>query len=159
EFLKTESLPSRPTGWSLRSPGGAGSHTRPSATSTSMPDIGAYFVLSHGSVEIARPAPSQRSHARESNGRDGKEFVFLDSDSLSSRDLSVGASSGRCTSANAPIAASAAGTSGYTAKLLNTHGPLRQHAAHAAVAAAASSVTRRATSHSSADAALAMIAM
>src|SRR6188474_617971 len=73
-------------------------------------DIGAYFVLSHGSDAMARPAPIQRP-----------------SDECSTLV--------RVVITNAIITASAAAISGYTVKVLNMNGADSAIAAHANVAA------------------------
>ena len=80
-------------------------------TSSSAADIGAYFVLSHGSDAIARPAAIQRAKPR----------------------LDDASTAGVMT--NAIITASAAAISGYTVKVLNMNGADSAIAAHANVAA------------------------
>src|SRR5688572_1033567 len=79
-------------------------------TSSRAADIGAYFVLSHGSDAIARPAAIQRPMP---------ECSTLD----------------RSVMTNAIITASAAAISGYTVKVLNMNGADSATAAHANVAA------------------------
>ena len=100
---------------------------RSSATIVTAAAIGAYLVLSHGSVPIAMPRNS---------------IIPVDADS------------GR--QPIAAITASAAGTSGYTVNELKRKGAVSAVAAQANVAAPAEPVVSRAHRHNNVDASAAM---
>src|SRR5262245_7416262 len=100
---------------------------RSSATTVTAAAIGAYLVLSHGSVPITMPRNS---------------IIPVDADS------------GR--HPIAAITASAAGTSGYTVNELKRKGAVNVVAAQANVAAPAEPVVSRAHRHNTVDASAAM---